>query len=214
MKTRTMKRGVWFGFGLGAAGLVAVAGVVASVTMGMGEKPAAAPALNAGEFKIDGVHSAAIFKVQHLGVSQSYGRFNTIEGSFLIDKDKPEASSINVTIPIDSVDTNNASRDKHLKSPDFFSAKEFAKMSFVSKSVKKNADGTFEVAGDFMLRGQTKPLTVTVKDGGIGKGMKGGEVAGFETTFSFKRSDYGMAFMVGPVGEEVVVTIALEGARS
>lgn len=213
MKNGTMKRGSWIGFG--AAGVVATAALASGLAMGVGEKPAASALLQgAGEFKIDGVHSSAIFKVQHLGVSQSYGRFNKIEGSFLIDKDKPESSTITVSIPVDSVDSNNAGRDKHLKSPDFFSAKEFAVMTFVSKNVKKNADGSFEVAGEFTLRGQTKPLTVTVKDGGVGKGMQGGEIAGFETTFTFKRSEFGMNFMVGPIGDEVTVSVALEGSRA
>ncbi len=214
MTTGTMKK-AWMGFG--AAGVIALAGGVAFVTMGMGEKPAARAALGAaqaGAFTVDSVHSGTHFRIQHLGVSHVYGRFNKVEGSFLIDKDKPEASTFSVSIPVDSVDSNNEGRDKHLKTPDFFSAKEFPTMTFVGKSVKKTGDGTYEVTGDFTLRGQTRPLTITVKDGGVGKGMRGGEVAGVETSFTFKRSDYGMNFMVGPVGDEVSVMVSLEGSRS
>lgn len=218
MKTGSRKHGARLG--LGAAGLLAAAGIVTSIAMGMGEKPAASAATlgssaaQAEAFKIDGVHSGTHFRVQHMGVSYVYGRFNKFEGTFLIDKDKPEASSISVTIPVDSVDSNNEGRDKHLKSPDFFSAKEFPTMTFVSKTVKKTAENTYEVAGDFTLRGQTKPLTVTIKDGGVGKGQRGGEVAGVESTFTFKRSDFGMNFMVGPIGDEVTVMVSFEGVRS
>lgn len=215
MSVVKQNRKVWLG--LGVAGVTALAGLVASVTMGMGEKPAPivanAPA-QAGAFKVDGAHSGTHFSIQHLGVSRVYGRFNKVEGSFLIDKDKPEASSFSVTIPVDSIDTNNEGRDKHLKTPDFFSVKEFPSITFVSKSVKKTGENTYEVTGDFTLRGQTKPLTLTVKDGGVGKGMRGGEVAGVETSVTFKRSDYGMNFMVGPVGDEVTVMVSLEGGRS
>jgi polyisoprenoid-binding protein YceI len=75
-----------------------------------------------------------------------------------------------------------------------------------------DADNT-EVTGDLTLHGVTKPITVKVVKVGAGKGMKGESLVGLETTFSLKRSDYGMSNMVGPVGDDVQITVATELAK-
>lgn len=166
-------------------------------------------------FKVDSVHSFAFFKVLHNSVAYSGGRFKDISGTFNLDSSKPEASSIDLTIKIDSIDTANEKRDQHLKSGDFFSAKEFPTATFKSKSVKKTADGTYEVAGDLTLRGTTKPLTATVKDTGQGAGMRGEQVAGLWTEFTINRNDFGVSYMSGSkaLGDQVTIMISLEGGK-
>ncbi|MCA9286479.1 MAG: YceI family protein [Phycisphaerales bacterium] len=176
--------------------------------------PVAAPvALAATPFKVDAVHSAVLYKVKHMNVSYSYGRFNDVSGTFLLDAEDPSASAIDVTIKTESVDSGNGDRDKHLRSQDFFSAKEFPTIGFKSSAVRKTASGAFEVDGTLSLRGQSKPITATVESTGTGPGMRGGEMAGMHTTFTIKRSDFGMSFMVGPIGDEVTMTVSLEGGR-
>ena len=111
----------------------------------------------------------------------------------------------------DSVDTNNDSkRDRHLKSQDFFSAKEFPKIAFKSTSATKLGDD-WEVAGDFTLHGVTRPLTATVKPTGSGADPMAKKL-GYETTFSFKRSDYGMTYGIGQkaLSDEVTVVLSVE----
>ncbi|MGH7242514.1 MAG: YceI family protein [Phycisphaerales bacterium] len=164
-------------------------------------------------FKVDPVHTSAIFGVKHNGVSNFYSRFNKTEGTFNVDAADPSKSFIDISIATDSVDTANAGRDKHLKSGDFFSVAEFPTMTFKSKSFKKTGENTYDVTGDFTIRGKTKEITVPVTDTGHGK-ARNGEVAGFETKFNIKRSDYGVSFMVGPgLSDDVSILFSSEGGK-
>ena len=161
---------------------------------------------------IDPVHSTALFKIRHMGASNLYGRFNDISGTIVIDAKDPSKSSVDVTVKVDSLDTGNAKRDQHLKSPDFFAAKQFPAISFKGKDVKVLPDGGFEVAGQLTLHGVTKDLKATVKKVGTGKGMQGGALTGFETSFKIKRSDHDMKQMIPAAGDEVEITISVECA--
>lgn len=164
-------------------------------------------------YEVDTVHSSVVFKVKHMNVSWFYGRFNDVKGTIVYDEKKPEASSVTVEIATESVDTKAENRDKHLQSPDFFSAKEFPTMTFKSKSVKKGEKGKLAVAGELTLHGVTKPLTCEVELVGTAKSQKG-ELAGFETSFTIKREDFGMKNMLENLGNDVHVTVSLECAKA
>ena len=166
----------------------------------------------ADTFKVDPVHSFVLFSVQHFGVSNSYGRFNDISGTVVFDKDNPSKSSVELSVPVESLDTNIAKRDQSLKSPDYFNAKQFPTITFKSTKVEGSGD-TFKVSGDFTVHGVTKPLTVDFKKVGEGKGVQGELRAGGETRFTIKRSDFGMNFQQGPVGDEVTIVLSLEGVK-
>lgn len=176
--------------------------------------PPAVAELNADAgFKVDPVHTSAIFGVKHNGVANFYGRFNKMGGTFNIDAADPSKSVIDISIETDSVDTANTNRDKHLKNGDFFSAAEFPAMTFKSKSFSKTGEGTYNVVGDLTIRGKTKEITVPVTDTGRGK-ARNGEVAGFETKFNIKRSDFGVSFMVGPgLSDDVMILFSAEGGK-
>lgn len=164
-------------------------------------------------FRVDPVHSTVLAKILHLNVGNSYARFNEIDGTIKINESNPESSSLDFTIKADSVDTNNEKRDQHLKGPDFFNAKQFPVITFKSTSVKKVDDKEFEVTGDLTLKGVTKPVTVELDFIGRGKGMQGEERAGGEATFKIKRSDFGMDYMQGPLGDEVDIIVSVEGIK-
>jgi polyisoprenoid-binding protein YceI len=166
----------------------------------------------ADTFKIDPVHSSIIFSIKHLGVTDFYGRFNDLSGKVVLDKADPSKSSVEITVPVESVDTRNEKRDQHLKSPDFFNAKQFPIIAFKSKSVEGSGD-TYKVTGDLTLHGVTKPLTLELKTGAEVKGMEGEIRGGGETRFTFKRSDFGMNFLQGPLGDDVSVIVSLEGIK-
>ena len=166
----------------------------------------------ADTFKVDAVHSFVMFSVQHLGIANTYGRFNDISGTVVFDKDNPSKSSVELSVPIESLDTHNSIRDRSLKSPDFFNAKQFPTMTFKSTKVEGSGD-TLEVSGDLTIRGVTKPLTVDFKKGGEGKGVFGEMRGGGETRFTIKRSDFGMNFQQGAVGDEVSIILSLEGVK-
>jgi len=128
-------------------------------------------------FEIDPVHSSISFKVRHLNVADFYGRFNEIKGTVSFDKDAPEKSSVTAEVAVESIDTHNDKRNQHLKSPDFFNAKQFPAISFKSTKVEKDGDD-FKVTGDFTLHGVTKSITVEFEKVGEGKGMQGEMRAG------------------------------------
>jgi polyisoprenoid-binding protein YceI len=166
----------------------------------------------ADTFKIDPVHSSIVFSIKHLGVTDFYGRFNDISGQVVFDTADPAKSSVELTIPVESIDTHYEKRDQHLKSPDFFNAKQFPAIVFKSKSVEGSGEN-YKVTGDLNLHGVTKPLTLEIKRGPDGKGPEGEIRGGGTTHFTIKRSDFGMNFMQGALGDEVTVFLSLEGVK-
>lgn len=194
------------------ASVVAVAGLSMTVAMAPRSAPTPAP-VAADAFTVDAVHSSVLFRIKHLNTSYFYGRFKDVTGSFVLDPAHPEAGSITATVTADSVDTNNAKRDSHVKSPDFLSAKEYPTLTFKSTAIKKTSEHTFDVTGDLTCRGVTKSITVPVELTGQGPGMGGSTIAGLETVFTINRSDYGVSFMPQGLGEEIRIIVALEGAH-
>lgn len=196
--------------------IVLAAGAFASLGLALGlssATPAPAGAAPA-TYKVDPVHSSNVFRIKHNNVANFYGRFKEMSGSVNWDDADPTASSLKVEIPAASVDTGAGARDNHLKSPDFFNAAQFPTISFVSSSVTKSADNTYKVSGDLTLHGVTKPVTVDLVKTGAGKdGRSGKDLIGLETTFTVKRTDYGMDFMVGPLGDDVQIIVSLEAAK-
>ena len=166
----------------------------------------------ADTFKVDPVHTFVLFSVQYLGIANTYGRFNDISGIVVFDKENPSKSSVELSVPVESLDTHNSIRDKSLKSPDFFDAKQFPTMTFKSTRVEGSGD-TLKVSGDLMIHGVTKPLTVDFKKGGEGKGVFGEMRGGGETHFTIRRSDFGMNFEQGEVADEVNIIVSLEGVK-
>jgi polyisoprenoid-binding protein YceI len=167
----------------------------------------------ADNYKIDPVHSALLFKAGHFGVGNIYGRFDTFSGDFVFDPNDPTKDSVKLEISTDSVDSNAPDRDKHLKSPDFLNAKQFPTATFKSTAVKKIDDKNYEVAGDFTLRGVTKPVTVAVQVIGSGTGPKGETRLGTESKLTLKRSDFDVKALLPAVADEVQLTIAVEGIK-
>lgn len=171
------------------------------------------PPETTGTYDVDAVHSSVVFRIKHLNAAYFYGRFNEIAGTFVLDDADPARGSFDVQVKVASVDTANADRDKHLKSPDFFDAEQFPLITFKSRSVKKAGETTLEVAGDLTLHGVTRPLTVKIERTGSGTGMRGEFRGGWETVFEIKRSDFGMTKLIGPVGDEVRLIVSVEGVR-
>lgn len=192
------------------AGVTVVASVLAMVSMGS----MASTSRAAETYKVDPVHSMVVFRIQHMGISFVYGRFNDPAGTFVIDED-PSKMSFDVQAETAKVDTNNQRRDDDLRSERFFDVKKYPTIQFKSTSVKKGSkENEYEVSGDMSLHGVTKAITVKMQLVGKAKGQRGEQRAGFETTFTIKRSDYGMKTMLdGGVGDEVTLMVNLEGVQ-
>ena len=164
-------------------------------------------------YKLDPMHTSIVFRVKHLGVAYVYGRFNGPSGTFVFNETSPSKSAIEMQAETNNVDTAVEKRDTHLKSPDFFNTGGYPTVSFRSKSVKKLNEAVYEVSGDLTLLGKTRPITVEVNATGAGKDPWGNFRRGFETSFSIKRSDFGMTFMMDGVSDEVNLTVSVEGIR-
>jgi len=173
---------------------------------------AGVPALAADDYKIDPAHSGVNFKISHLGLSWIQGRFNDYSGAFSIDADDPGKCSFELNVKTDSVDTNNKQRDNHLRSPDFFNAKQFPAITFKSTSVKQAKDG-YEVTGDFTLHGVTKTITINLVGGKKAEFPKGVQRTGYSGEVTIKRSEFAMEKFLGGVGDEVPVSVSFEGSK-
>ena len=131
----------------------------------------------------------------------------------MIDKSDPSKSSFTLTIPIESVDTNNVKRDEHLRAPDYFNAKQFPTMTFQSTKVAP-IDGGFEVTGDLTMHGVTKPITFKLKGGDKEVEFpKGTKRVGVVSTFSIIRSEFGVTAEIGNLGDEIPVTVGIQASK-
>jgi polyisoprenoid-binding protein YceI len=164
------------------------------------------------EYAVDAAHSAAVFRVSHIGLSWTFGRFKDLSGTFAVDARNPAATRFELSARVDTVDTDNAQRDQHLKSPDFFNAKEFPVIRFKSTSAKA-VEGGYEVTGDLTLHGATKPLTIVLKGGRTAEFPRGVQRTGYTGEFTIKRSEFGMDKMLPAVGDDIHVNVSFEGTK-
>lgn len=165
-------------------------------------------AVSAASFEVDPVHSMVVFKVNHVGFADLFGRFDQIAGGFTVDG---TTGSVEIEIKTESVNTGNEQRDKHLRSPDFLDALQFPTATFESTKAELK-DGVWHVAGNLSLHGVTKPVTLRLTQGRTGD-FRGTVKTGFNGELTIKRSDFGMDYMLGGVGDEITLMLAIEGIR-
>ena len=174
-----------------------------------------AAAADAPKFTFDKAHTQIFFSVSHLGFSYSTGKFTGFDGSFTFDEAKPESSKVDVSIDTHSLTMDDAAWEKHLKSEDFFNVEKFPAMTFKSTRIEKTSDNAGRLTGDLTLLGVTKPviLEVIFNKSGIHPYSKK-YVAGFSATGKLNRSDFGMVYGLPGVGDEVNISIEVEGIRA
>ncbi len=170
-------------------------------------------ALAADQFKIDPAHTSATFHVLHQGYSYVAGRFNNISGDVVFDENDFLKSQVNIVIKTASVDTNHKKRDDHLRSPDFFNAKEFPEMTFKSTSVEKTGDKAGKLMDDLTLLGVTKPVTLEVTFNRIAPNNKNVVIAGFSAKTLIKRTEFGMTYGLQGIGDEIDIRIEAEAHK-
>jgi polyisoprenoid-binding protein YceI len=166
-------------------------------------------------YKADPVHSTSVFRIKHANAAYFWGRFNEPQGSFTLDDADPTKSVFSVELTVDKIDTANDKRNAHLKSPDFFNAKQYPKIQFNSTSVKKGEGEMLEVTGNLTMHGVTKPITVQVERTGQGEFPPGSGMQrrGVEATFTVKMSDFEIKGMPGALSDDVKVVVSLEGVK-
>ena len=140
---------------------------------------------------VDQAHSAVQFEVSHLAVSSVTGTFTGFTGSIISGSNDFQNAKVNATIDVNSVDTNNLERDKHLKEDDFFNAAKYPNITFVSSVFTKNSDNSYTIQGDLTIRNITKPISLTADYGGL-VSINGKQKAGFTARGKINRFDYGL----------------------
>ena len=183
----------------------------------------AAPAAAQQTFRVDPTHSSFVFVANHIGYTDVYGLFRDWGGEFTFDPAKPEATKVKIEVKTESVDTNDRclqaqggirGRDEHLRSADFFNAKEFPTMTFESTKIEKTGEKTGKLHGNVTLLGVTKPVVFDVTFHKAAPhpvpAYKGVMTVGFTITGAIKRTDWGMKTGVPAVGDEIKLTIGVE----
>lgn len=157
-------------------------------------------------WKIDPSHSEIQFKVKHLMITTVTGYFKKFDLEVITENDDfNTASKIEFTADIDSIDTNNAQRDTHLKSADFFNAEEHAQLLFKGKRYEANGDEA-TLTGDLTIRGTTRPVTLNVEFGGIVVDPYGQTKAGFTISGKISRKEFGLTWNAVTEAGSVVVS--------
>jgi polyisoprenoid-binding protein YceI len=154
---------------------------------------------------VDTTHSEVQFKVKHLVISTVTGTFNKFYAELEAEKDDFTDAKIAFSADIDSIDTNNAQRDAHLKSDDFFNAEKFPQMTFKSSSLEKS-NGKYALKGDLTIRDITKPVELEVEFGGVATDPYGQIKAGFEAVGKINRKEFGLMWSAITEAGGVVVS--------
>lgn len=176
----------------------------------------AAGKYEAGKYNVDPMHSKVGFEIPHLVIATVEGKFKSFTGVVTLDE-KFEKSSLTADVDIASVDTSVDDRDKHLKSPDFFDAAKYPKMTFVSTAISGKPE-SFKVTGNLTIKDKTKSVVFDGKYLGTVKDAYGNQKAVFDATTKISRKEFGLSWSkmveAGPVvGDEVTIQLKIQAAK-
>lgn len=165
---------------------------------------------------VDNVHSHVKFSVSHLIISEVEGSFKVYSGSLTFENPELTNAEVDFSVDVASINTDNAMRDAHLRSDDFFNSEQYPKMLFKGATWKKLDDKRYALEGDLTIRNVTKRVTFAVVFGGTIKDPWGNMKAGFKATTTINRFEYGLTWNAlteaggATVGKEVGITLNLE----
>ncbi|WP_089605052.1 YceI family protein [Acinetobacter piscicola] len=165
------------------------------------------------DYTIDPTHTATVFTWNHFGFSTPSANFSDIQGTISVDNAKPANSSVNVTIPLSSLNTNVKALDEHLKNADFFNAEKYPNITFKSTKVQALGKNKYKITGNLTVKDVTKPvvLDAVLNKQGVHP-MTKAESIGFNATTSFDRSAFGVGAYVPNVGDKITVNITTEAS--
>ncbi|AOE50968.1 YceI family protein [Kangiella sediminilitoris] len=165
------------------------------------------------DYEFDTVHSQIIFKVNHLGYSNSFGKFPTFRGELTFDQEDWSNSSTSVEVKASSIDLENKKWNEHMRSADFFHVEKHPIMSFKSTKLEKTGEKEGVLHGELTILDKTQPITLdlTLNQAGIHP-MSEKQHVGFSARGSIKRSEWGMEYGVPAVGDNVDIIIEVEAS--
>jgi polyisoprenoid-binding protein YceI len=168
------------------------------------------------KWSYDATHAKIAFAVSHFGISETEGKFTKFDGVVLSDKPDFSDAQIHFIIDVNSIDTEEAKRDAHLKSPDFFYTEKYPSITFKSKALKPNGKNNYKLTGDLNMRGVTREIVLDVVYRGTVVDPFNNTKAGFRIKGMLDRTDYGLTWngtlAAGGVlvGNEIALDINLE----
>jgi len=145
-------------------------------------------------YTLDTTHSEVAFTVRHMMFAKVRGHFGAWQASLTYDPTEPTRSSVGVEIEAASIDTREAKRDAHLRSPDFFDAEQFPKLIFRSKRLERTGASRYDLVGDLTIRDTTREVRLAVEQAGHGKDPWGNERLGFSARGTLSRSEWGLTW--------------------
>ncbi len=172
------------------------------------------PGYVAGTWKLDPIHSEISFSVKHLAISKVRGSFKSFDAT-IVTGENPADSTIEATVDIASIDTNQKDRDAHLRTSDFFLTEEYPTMTFTSTAVETSGD-EFTITGDLTLRGVTRSEVIKGEFGGIVTDGYGQTKAGATASTVINRQDYGVSWNAAleagglTLGDKVTISLELQ----
>ena len=167
------------------------------------------------DYKIDPTHTATVFSWNHFGFSTPSANFSDIQGVIKVDNAKPANSSVNVTIPLSSVNTNVPALDKEFQEEAWFNAAKYPNITFKSTKVETKDKKHFKITGNLTVKGITKPVVLDAVLNKQGEHpMAKVPAIGFNATTSFNRSDFGIGNYVPNVGDKITVNITTEATAA
>jgi len=172
----------------------------------------AAPAAVAEPYTLDKSHTAITFQIDHLGFSLTHGRFSEFDAEIDFDAEDPSKSSVVFTIDAPSIDTGWAKRDEHVRGPDFLNVEKHPEIVFTSTKIEKTGDDTATMIGELTMNGKTNEETFEVTLRKMGPSPFGEKrmTAGFAAETTIDRTNYGISYGAGAIGNEVPVRVDLE----
>lgn len=172
------------------------------------------------KWNVDPAHSNVRFTVEHMVISEVEGSFKKFNGSITTTKPDFTDAAVEFTVDVNSIYTDNDSRDKHLKSDDFFNAEKYPNMVFKSTSFKKASGNKYVLKGNMTIRDVTKPVTFDVTYGGTAKDPYGNTKSGFKASTKINRFDYNLKWNTmteaggAMVGKDITIDLKLEFAQA
>ncbi len=167
------------------------------------------------DYKIDPTHTATVFSWNHFGFSTPSANFTDIQGTIKVDNAKPANSSVEVTIPLSSVNTNVVALDKEFQEEAWFNAAKYPNITFKSTKVETKDKKHFKITGNLTVKGVTKPVVLDAVLNKQGEHpMAKVPAIGFNATTSFNRSAFGIGNYVPNVGDKITVNITTEATAA
>jgi polyisoprenoid-binding protein YceI len=192
-----------------------------AASVAVAESPAAAELAHlTGDYTIDPAHSRIGFAVRHAMVTNVRGQFAEYEGTLHLDGAVPANSSATLVIKVASIDTNQAQRDEHLRTGDFFAAETYPEVTFRSTSAERVNGDTYRLHGSLTIKDVTRPVSLDLEFTGAATDVYGANRVGFEGGATVDRTEWGLTYNAALetggvlIGEKVKLTLDISAVRA